>query len=224
MPSPRRNRSPIAKPIKWLLGFSLGCCLAWGIYLGVTLQAAAARPVDGILVLGGSIRREMYAAQLLKQLPPMPIVISGGSPPPCVKLIFQREQTATAQVWLEECAKSTFANFYYSLPILQRSGVHKVKLITSATHTGRALTMARIILGSHGIWVEPDFAIEQGRPGNKESIGKTVLDIGRSLGWAVGSQFYQPHCGQVMALNDVDLDVWRKRQFTCEHQGHLKIP
>jgi uncharacterized SAM-binding protein YcdF (DUF218 family) len=172
-------------------------------------------------VLGGSIKREMYAAQLVRQLPGVPIVISGGSPPPCNRLIFERERVDLGQVWLEGCARSTFENFYYSLPVLKQWRVRKVKLITSATHTGRALVMARVILGSHGIWVEPDFPVEQGRPGNRESHFKTVVDIGRSLGWAVVSQVYQPRCGAVVRLPEVDMQLWEQVGFRCERQGNL---
>ncbi len=226
-PQPRSTRHrKLAQLGKWVGGLGLGCLLAWAIALGLTLRSAATQPIDGMLVLGGSIRREIYAAQLAQQrlaqqLPVIPIIISGGSMSPCVRLIFERERAAIDQVWLEECARSTFGNFYYSLPILQQQQVHRVKLITSGTHTGRALIMARLILGSHGIWVEPDLAIEQGRPGNHESLVKTVLDVGRSLGWAIGSQFYQPHCGAIVQLSTVDLAVWRSRKFICEAQGHV---
>ena len=93
--------------------------------------------VDGILVLGGSIRREIYAAQIASQYPEVPIIVSQGSKPPCIKLIFQREQARMDQVWVEQCAYSTFDNFFFCVPLLQRYGVHKVKVITSQSHLPR---------------------------------------------------------------------------------------
>jgi uncharacterized SAM-binding protein YcdF (DUF218 family) len=201
--------------------FRVGCCLisiGWLISLTITLVLASSQPVDGFFVLGGSIRRELYVAHLAKEHPQIPILISQGSPPPCIWLIFRRETIATPKVWLENCAKSTFENFYYSTPILQHWGVHKVRLITSSTHLSRAKLMAQIILGAHGIWVESDLVVEEGIPGNQESRLKTILDVIRSLFWAVFSQFSQPHCLDVEKLINVDMSTWEKQGFHCQHQ------
>lgn len=182
------------------------------------------------------------------------ILISGGSQDPCIKLIFQRysanlestglkptslkstslksiglesvslQSTIFKNVWLEKCAKSTFGNFYYSIPILRRWHVHKVKLITSSSHLPRAKWMARILFGAHGIWVEPDIIQEKGVPGNRESWLKTSLDVTRSLFWAIISQFTEPQCEEVVRLADVDMDEWLDRGFKCERQGQIEIP
>jgi uncharacterized SAM-binding protein YcdF (DUF218 family) len=199
-----------------------GLCLVlviWLIFTTITLVSASSQPVDALFVLGGSIRREIYVAQLAKQYPQIPILISHGSPDPCIWLIFQREVADLHPVWLEKCANSTFENFYYGIPILRRWGVHKVKLITSGNHISRAKLMAQILIGSHGIWVEPVIVQEKGIPGNRESWLKTLLDIIRSLFWAVLSQFIQPPCSQVTRLVDVDMQAWEQRGFHCEHQG-----
>ena len=135
--------------------------ISWLVFTTITLVSASSHPVDAFFVLGGSIRREIYVAQLAKQYPHIPILISRGSQDPCIWLIFQREGADLQQVSLETCANSTFDNFYYGTPILQRWGVHKVKLITSGTHVLRAKLMAQIILGSHGIWVEPEIVQEK---------------------------------------------------------------
>lgn len=215
---------------RWLRGRPLrlgllGICLWIGIWLLITniaLRSAASRPVDAVLVLGGSIRREIYVAELAKQQPELPILISQGSPEPCIWLIFQRDQAPIRQVWLEKCADSTFENFYFSLPILKQWRVHKVRLITSPTHLPRAQWLAQIVLGAHGIWVETDLVQEQGVPGNRESWLKTTLDVGRSLVWAVVSQVYAPRCTKVTPLMDVDLQQWRRRGFRCERQGQVR--
>lgn len=54
----------------------------------ITLVSASSRPVDGFFVLGGSIRREIHAAQLAKQYPQIPILISQGSLNPCTWIVF----------------------------------------------------------------------------------------------------------------------------------------
>jgi len=48
------------------------------------------KPVEAILVLGGSIRREIYVANLAQQYPDIPILISQGSEDPCILLLFER--------------------------------------------------------------------------------------------------------------------------------------
>jgi uncharacterized SAM-binding protein YcdF (DUF218 family) len=194
---------------------------SWLTFTTITLVSASSKPVDGFLVLGGSIRREIHAAQLAKQYAQIPILISQGSPNPCIWIIFQREAADLEKVWLENCAHSTFGNFYNGVPILRSWRVKKVKLITSGTHFFRAKLMAQIILGAHGIWVETETVKEIGIPGNRESWIKTELDIIRSLLWALLSQVIQPQCSQVTKLVDVDIHSWQQHGFKCEHQGLL---
>ncbi|MEH2110927.1 YdcF family protein [Nostoc sp.] len=196
---------------------------AWLIFTTITLVFASSQPnVDAFFVLGGSIRRETYVAQQAKQYPQTPILISHGSPDPCIWLIFQAELAGLQNVWLENCANSTFENFYYGIPILRRWGVHKVMLITSPSHLPRALWMAKILLGAHGIWVESEIVQELGVPGNNESWPKTGLDVTRSLFWAILSQIIQPQCSNVTKLTDVNMQAWENRGFHCEHQGGLR--
>lgn len=201
------------------LGIGLGI---WLLLNTLILWSAASKPVDAFFVLGGSIRREIYVAQLVKQQPQIPILISQGSLAPCIWLIFQREQAPMEQVYLEQCADSTFDNFYFGIPILRQWGVHKVQLITSPTHLPRSQWLAQILLGAHGIWVQPDIVHEQGIPGNRESLLKTGADVTRSLIWAVISQFYQPQCSAITLLLEVNMQDWQHREFSCEHQGQLK--
>ena len=222
---------------------------SWLIINIIALISASSKPVDVLVVLGGSIQREIYVAKEATENPQTRILISGGSQDPCIKLIFQRysanlqsgnlqsnilqsnilqsnilQSTILQNVWLEKCAQSTFANFYYAIPILRQWRVHKVKLITSGSHLPRAKWMAQILFGAHGIWVEPDIIQEKGVPGNRESWLKTSLDLTRSLLWAIISQFIQPQCGEVIKLADVDMDEWLDRGFTCERQGQIKNP
>ena len=182
----------------------------------------AKQSIDGFLVLGGSIKREIYVAQLAKQSPNIPILISHGSDDPCIFLIFQREQAPLNNVWLEKCAESTFGNFFFSLPILNSWNIHKVKLITSATHLPRAEWLAKILLGSHGIAIELDIAQETGVPGNRESVWKTGLDLTRSFFWVLGSQLIKPSCSQVHQLLDIDMQMWQDKGFACERQAELE--
>lgn len=219
---PLSNR--IYRQRRWQLlqKLTFGFCLllsSWLVFNTITLMNASSKSVDATFVLGGSIRREIYAASLAKENPQIPILISAGSQDPCIIRIFQRQGLAFENVWHEKCANSTFGNFYYGLPILKEWRVRKVRLITSQSHLPRAQWMAQIILGSHGIWVELDIAKEQGIPGNSESLFKTGVDVLRSLAWAFLSHITQPQCPDIIKLSDVDLNVWQQQGFKCEHQG-----
>jgi uncharacterized SAM-binding protein YcdF (DUF218 family) len=196
--------------------------LGWLATIALALSLSTTKPVDAVLVLGGSVRREIYAAELAKQFPQVPILISQGSANPCIRLIFERSQAPVDRVWLENCAKSTFENFYFSGPILQRWQVQKVRLVTSGSQVTRAQLLAQILLGAHKISVQTDVVQEIGIPGNRESLLKTGLDVVRSLGWAMVSQFYSPSCTNVLPLKSVDIQAWRKQKFVCEHQSNVR--
>lgn len=225
--TPLKNSPKNLKKLIRILQLGLGIVgfvlVSWLLTLALTLRSAAAAPIDAFFVLGGSIKREIYVAELVKQDPNIPVLISTGSDDPCIRLIFEREQASLEQVWLENCADSTFDNFFFGIPILQGWGVRKVKLITSESHLPRALWLGQILLGAHGIWVEPDIVLEEGVPGNQESWFKTTLDVGRSLVWAVVSQVYAPQCDRLTQLATVNLDQWQQQGFKCEHQGNLDL-
>jgi uncharacterized SAM-binding protein YcdF (DUF218 family) len=218
------RRIEVPKLKQFFQGFALFLSLLlgmWLVFTTITLVSASSKPVDAFFVLGGSIRREMHVASEVQQYPQVPVLISHGSPEPCIKLVFQRQAAEEQNVWLENCANSTFENFYYGIPILRRWGVHKVKLITSPTHLPRAKWMAQILLGAQGIWVEPEIVQEKGVPANKEFWQKTGADVMRSLGWAGLSQIIQPQCSKVIKLTDVNMQTWQNRPFKCERQGGL---
>ncbi|MCT7963730.1 YdcF family protein [Laspinema sp. D1] len=192
----------------------------WAVQM-LRLQSAAAGSVDAILVLGGSIKREMYVTQFARENPDIPIVISQGSASPCVQLIFDRDRAPNQNVWLERCAYSTFTNFTFSGELLKQWDVKKVKVITSETHLPRAKWLAQILLGAKGIAVEIETVEEEGIPGNKEFWLKTALDVTRSLIWAIIDQFYPSECQQVERLSEINITQWQPDDYECEHQGHL---
>jgi uncharacterized SAM-binding protein YcdF (DUF218 family) len=207
--------------ISCIILFSLLLGSWWLLLDRPTLQAAKNTPVDSILVLGGSIQREIYAAELAQESDQIPILISSGSLAPCIWLIFQQAQAPMQPVWLQDCATSTFKNYYFALPLLKQWQVKHLKIITSITHLPRAQWLAQIILGAHDIWVEMELVSESGVPGNTESWLKTILDVTRSLIWARVSQYYSPQCSALKHLPDVDFAKWEKQGFKCEYQGHL---
>ncbi len=190
--------------------------VAWASVRLTSLLLSAAQPVDAVLVLGGSIQREVYAARLAREAPQIPILISQGSEPPCIWEIFERDAAPISRVWLELCADSTFGNFYYSVPILERWGKRHVRLVSTRNHFPRAGWLGRILLGAKGIWLDEDRMGERGVPANTESPLKTAVDVTRALGWAVVSQVYTPQCGTVQRLDQIDLAAWKTRGYRCE--------
>ena len=185
------------------------------------LSSASQQPVDTFFVLGGSIKREIYVSQLAAQFPNTRILISTGSDDPCILKLFERNGAPKKQVWLEKCANSTFENFVFSQPLLSRWNARHVRLITSKSHLPRALWMAQIVLGAHGIWVEPELVPETGVPGNREFAIKTGLDVTRAAIWAFFSQLFQPSCSNIVHLPDVNLEQWCEDGFSCEYQGKV---
>ncbi len=216
-----RQRSLWRQIIRVVLGLIVALTLLSAVQ-GLRALNHRNQPTDGVLVLGGSIRREMYSADYARSHPQIPILISAGSAPPCVYIIFERNHAPMNQVWLEDCAHSTFYNFFYSLPILKRWQVHHVQLITSASHLPRAIWMARLLLGAQGIWVEPNIVPEIGIPGNQETRLKTILDMTRAGLWTLISHIYRPPCEAIVHLSEVNLDQWDPQQFHCEHQGQVE--
>ncbi|WP_238393087.1 YdcF family protein [Myxacorys almedinensis] len=197
--------------------------IGWVVSIWLSLWIASSSPVDAVLVLGGSIQREIAAAQLANGSPTTPILISQGSSDPCIRSVFQQAHAPVDQVWLEKCARSTFDNVCFSLPTLRSWKVHHVKLITSESHLPRAVWLAQIVLGAHRIWVEPAIVAEPGVPGNREFGWKTGLDVARSLVWAGMSQVYSPRCSNMVRLNEVDLTAWARQGFSCERRGIPRI-
>ncbi|PSF39334.1 hypothetical protein C7H19_00670 [Aphanothece hegewaldii CCALA 016] len=189
--------------------------------LAIRLPQNLTQDVDAILVLGGSVQREIYATELADAYPKLPILISQGSSEPCIVDLFRFTGSRKSNVWLEKCANSTFENFFFSVPILKDWGVHKVKVVTSPTHLPRAEWLVKIHLGAQGIAAEMSIVKETGIPGNNESLIKTGLDITRSMVWGIFSQIIRPYCSDVTELSKVDLNNWKNQNYQCESRLRL---
>lgn len=222
----RKERLAIARPrLLWGLGI-----LALGLLgllggLGWQLHLARQQPVGALLVLGGSIRREMAAAEWARSHPGLPILISGGAPAACVAALYERAQATRAHTTIEACATSTFDNYAFSLPRLQSWQVRRVVVLTSPQHLPRAAWLGQILLGSRGLWVEVQTVSETGVPANRERPWVTALDVLRALGWAIASPlvipWYSPTCGNVQPLGRVDWVAACQRGLRCERQADL---
>jgi uncharacterized SAM-binding protein YcdF (DUF218 family) len=201
-----------------LLCFLVIAILMMGLLLNFTIAWSLnnSKSVDTLFVLGGSIQREILAAKLTKENSQLKTLISKGSDDPCIVKIFKEERVNPNKVWLEKCADSTFDNYFFSVPILKKWNVRKVKLITSASHLPRAKWLGQIMLGAHGIAIDFKIVTEEGIPGNQEFWFKTGLDLTRGIVWAMLSQIIEPHCHNTINLTEVKLETWHDRGFSCE--------
>jgi len=178
---------------------------------------ASGKETQAYLVLGGNALREVFATELAKAHPDRIILISGGSPDPCLWLLFEKNGAPMTRIWTEHCSQNTFENFVYSLPLLERMGVRKVSLVTEYPQVERALPIAWILFASHGMAVE-----FENSPGPRQRDDKPYYEqIGLILmasGWAVSSQVYQPICQHLTQLPDIDMKAWYKKGFDCQPQ------
>jgi len=86
-----QDRSQLKKQWRFLQKFTIGFSLLIAIWLIITtinVFFASSKPIDVFFVLGGSIKREMYVAELAQKYPQIPILISSGSKDPCICTFF----------------------------------------------------------------------------------------------------------------------------------------
>jgi uncharacterized SAM-binding protein YcdF (DUF218 family) len=125
-------------------------------------------------------------------------------------------------IWLENCAQSTFDNYRYSVSTLKRWGSRHVRVVTSPSHLPRAEWLGRLMLGSHGLWIEMQLVSETGRPGNREYRLKTIADVGRAIAWAILSQVHTPTCKELTPLTAVTLPQSEQVGVKCERQANFE--
>jgi uncharacterized SAM-binding protein YcdF (DUF218 family) len=183
-------------------------------------QASSIAEPQAYLVLGGAPQREVFVTTLKKQYPDRYVLISGGSADPCLYLMFQKHDCPMDKVWTEHCSKDTFGNFFYSLPILESWGIRKVAVVTDYPQLKRAMPLAHILFASHGMSVElKQSPIRMGdERGTLETIGLAVM----GCGWGIASQFFQPHCSELVKLSDVDMNYWNNAGYECQQQTGIK--
>ncbi len=205
--------------VKILLLILVGLIIVRALQLFIAFRS----PPSAYFVLGGTPIREIFAAEQARTHPDIKLLISGGSEDPCIWLIFDKLNCAKDNVWMEHCSHNTFENFYYSMPILEKWGVRRLLLITDQSQDERAMPMARIILGSHGIWAD---LLRVPNCGGEKSKYPLALDVAVAAGWALISQFYQPQCSHISHLPDVNMKYWYRKGFYCAPQaqvGHYQV-
>ena len=166
---------------------SLGRSLGW-LLLGLTLVGAIAYKqirnyIDtpqALLVLGGALEREEFAAEFARNNPHLQIWVSGGSNPEYAEWIFSKAGIDLERVHLDYQAQDTVTNFTTLVDQLKSEGIASVYLITSDDHMRRAQVIGEIVLGSRGISFKP-LPVPSGR--SPEPIEKAIRDGARAILW-----------------------------------------
>ena len=167
--------------------------LAW-IVLAIMFGLASIIPVkiaiafhqtavpQGIFVLGGESKRMEFAAQFWQSHKDLDIWVSD-----CASnlnydlLIFQRFGVPDERLRLDGTATDTVTNFTTLVGDFVKYKIQHIYLITSDYHMRRAVAIATIVLGSHGIVVTPLSVPSSGH--KSESSVRVLRDCGRSLLW-----------------------------------------
>lgn len=168
----------------------LVCCLLFLVlvsYIPIRLAIAAYQvpQPQAILVLGGRSAREEFTAEFAALHPELEIWISSGMRPNEARNLFYVSGIPEAQLHLDYRAVDTVTNFTTLVKDLNQQHIQHIYLITSDYHMPRAVAIATVVLGSHGITFTP-IAVPSSRP--PESTFRIVRDVGRSMFWLITGQ------------------------------------
>jgi uncharacterized SAM-binding protein YcdF (DUF218 family) len=176
-------KSPQSTPIRHkrralvpLMIIGLPIALLFGHYQWRVLT----EPADAILVLGGALDREAFAARFAQEHSQLPLWVSSGSNPEYAEWLYGGAGIAADRYHLDYRASDTVTNFTTLVADLKLKGIDKVYLVTSSYHMRRARLIGDIVLGCNGIAVEP-IVVESNLP--EESLGKALRDGARALVW-----------------------------------------
>lgn len=174
-PKTKRAKNHSIRRIFWwlLLGFTIA------LWLGYQPMKNT-QPPEALLVLGGAIEREEFAANFARVHPELEIWVSGGSNEEYAQWVFSQAGIDLSRVHLDYQAVDTVTNFTTLVDELKSQGVESVYLVTSDDHMLRARAIGSIVLGSRGISFQP-LPVPSGR--SPEPIEKVIRDGARSILW-----------------------------------------
>lgn len=156
------------------------------MWLGQSQIKSHLREPGAILVLGGAIEREQFAAEFAQQNPELEIWVSSGTNPEYAQWLFQEADIAPDRLHLDYRAVDTVTNFTTVVEDLKHEGVESVYLVTSDYHMRRAKIIAQVVLGRHDIAFQPvpvpsDDAMT-------EPLLRGLRDGARAMLWVVTGQ------------------------------------
>ena len=188
--SSRKRLSPLAKFTRFCRRCFTGLVILILLGLGYKQIENFLHPPQAVLVLGGSVEREKFAAAFAQAHPDLPVWISSGSNPEYAEWVFQEAGIAPDRLHLDYRAVDTVTNFTTLVDQFKRQGIDNLYLITSDYHMRRASVIGEIVLGSRGIDFETVAVPSQSSP---EPLNKAIRDGARAVLWvttgSTGSSF-----------------------------------
>lgn len=169
----------VLKSIRWMAQLVLVLLVAAVAYRG--FQHYIRKP-DAILVLGGTIARERFAAQFAQEHPKLPIWVSSGTNREFAEALFYDAGIDAERLHLDYDAEDTVTNFTTLVDDFEQRNIDNIYLITSDYHMRRARVIGEIVLGSHGIGFRPISVETEESP---ESTSKVLRDGARSVFWVI---------------------------------------
>ncbi|MBE9213416.1 YdcF family protein [Plectonema cf. radiosum LEGE 06105] len=137
---------------------------------------------QAILMLGGGSEREKFTAQFAQNYPTLDIWVSSGVSCKKANKIFGAAGIAKERIHLDYRAVDTVTNFTSLVKDFERLNIKHLYIITSEFHLPRAIAIATIVLGNHGITYTP-VAVPSQVP--KESFLHISRDVFRSIFWII---------------------------------------
>lgn len=149
-------------------------------WIGYQQFAGSIEPPQALLVLGGAIEREVFAAEFARQHPNLDIWVSSGTNPEYAEWLFSQAGISQTRLHLDYDAVDTVTNFTTIVDKFKSQGITSIYLVTSDDHMRRARVIGKIILGSRGITFKP-LPVPSGR--SPEPIEKVIRDGIRGIVW-----------------------------------------
>lgn len=180
-----RSRRRIRRPSRGrgIVKFAIIVGLLPALWIGQQRIEATLREPQALLVLGGSIEREQYAAKFAQTHPNLMIWVSSGSNPEYAEWVFQQSDIESSRVRLDYRAVDTVTNFTTLVDDLKAEGITSVYLVTSDYHMRRAAIIGQVVLGSRGITFRPlEVPSEEPKP---EALLRSLRDGLRAVIWVL---------------------------------------
>ena len=188
--SSRKRLSPLARLIRFCRRCFTGLVILILLGFGYKQIENFLHPPQAVLVLGGSVEREKFAAAFAQAHPDLPVWISSGSNPEYAEWVFQEAGIAPDRLHLDYRAVDTVTNFTTLVDQFKVQGIDNLYLITSDYHMRRASVIGEIVLGSRGIDFETVAVPSRFSP---EPLNKAIRDGARAVLWvttgSTGSSF-----------------------------------
>jgi uncharacterized SAM-binding protein YcdF (DUF218 family) len=125
------------------------------VWVGQYQVKATLRQPQAILVLGGSLDREHFAATFAQEHPELEVWVSSGSNREYAEWVFQEADISRDRLHLDYQAVDTVTNFTTLVDDLKAANIKSVYLITSDYHMRRAVIIGQVVLGSRDISFQP---------------------------------------------------------------------